>query len=34
MMDRADAWFHLLLALSFRTVVYVTLFGGHGPWPH
>jgi hypothetical protein len=26
-MDRVAAWFHLLLALSVGTIVYVTAFG-------
>ena len=26
-MDRAAAWFHLLLALSVATIAYVTVFG-------
>jgi hypothetical protein len=30
-MDRAEAWFHLLLALAVGTVVYITMFGAH--WP-
>jgi hypothetical protein len=29
MMDGAEAWFHLRLALSVGTIVYVAAFGGH-----
>ena len=29
MIERAEAWFHLLLALSVGTIVYVTAFGAH-----
>jgi hypothetical protein len=32
MMDRAAAWFHLLLALAAGTVIYVTAFGAHWHW--
>jgi hypothetical protein len=32
MMGGAAAW--LLLALSVGTIAYVTVFGGHWPWPH
>jgi hypothetical protein len=28
-MEQARAWFHLLLALSAGTIVYVTVFGTH-----
>jgi hypothetical protein len=30
-MERAEVWFHLLLALSVGTVICVTVFGAH--WP-
>jgi hypothetical protein len=35
MMQRAEAWFHLLLALSVGTIVIVgiTMFGAYWPWP-
>jgi hypothetical protein len=29
--ERAEVWFHLLLALSVGTVICVTVFGAH--WP-
>jgi hypothetical protein len=28
-MDRAEVWFHPLLAFSVGAIVYVTIFGGH-----
>jgi hypothetical protein len=31
MMDRAAAWFHLLLSLSLGTIIYIMMFGAH--WP-
>ena len=27
MMDRAAAWFHLMLALALGTIIYITVFG-------
>ena len=30
-MDRAAAWFHLLLSLSLGTIIYIMMFGAH--WP-
>jgi hypothetical protein len=29
MIERAAVWFHLLLALSVGTIVYITAFGTH-----
>jgi hypothetical protein len=29
MMERAAAWFHLLLVLSIGTIIYITAFGAH-----
>jgi hypothetical protein len=31
MMDRAAAWFHLMLALAVATIVHITVFSAH--WP-
>jgi len=27
--ERAEVWFHLMLALALGTIVYVTVFGAH-----
>jgi hypothetical protein len=29
MTQRAEVWFHLMLALALGTIVYVTAFGAH-----
>jgi hypothetical protein len=33
-MQRAEVWFHLLLALSVGAIFYFTVFGVHWPWFH
>ena len=32
MMERAAAWFHLLLALSLGTIICITVSGAHRHW--
>jgi hypothetical protein len=27
--ERAEVWLHLMLALAVRTIVYIIAFGGH-----